>query len=471
MRRGRSSSELPLRPAASAGGPEAYERPADFISQRERLGCGVRYRFAGRLARMAGGFMASVGINGFGRIGRNFFRAHLRAGRRLRGRGCERSRGRRDDGAPAQARLRARAARRGRRGRRRQDHRRHGRSSSSSPSAIPATSLGRSRRRRRARVDGLLHRPRRRLEAPRRRRAEGDHLGARDRPDVTLVLGVNDDDYDPETAPVVSNASCTTNCVAPLAKVLHDAFGIEQGFMTTIHAYTNDQRMLDLPHADLRRARAAAINLIPTSTGAARAIGLVMPELQGQGRRHVDAGAGARRLDRRPRRAARTGDDEDEVNELFRATADRARWKGSCSTRTSRSSRPTSVGSRYSCIFDSDLTMVNGDDGQGLRLVRQRVGLQLPARRPRGEDRRLVCRRRRVSASGRAPSGDADVAGKTRARPRRSERAARGRAGRRRHADPGLAADAAATCSSARRRRSRSARTSAARKAPTRRSR
>src|SRR6266576_2525191 len=92
-------------------------------------------------------------------------------------------------------------------------------------------------------------------------------------PDVTVVLGVNDDTYDPEQHHIISNASCTTNCVAPLAKVLHDNFTVEQGFMTTIHAYTNDQQILDLPHKDLRRARAAAINLIPTSTGAARAIG------------------------------------------------------------------------------------------------------------------------------------------------------------------------------------------------------
>src|SRR5438046_9081414 len=97
-------------------------------------------------------------------------------------------------------------------------------------------------------------------------------------PDVTIVIGVNDDTYDPEAHNIISNASCTTNCVAPLAKVLHDELTIEQGFMTTIHAYTNDQRVLDLPHEDLRRARAAAINLIPTSTGAARAIGLVMPD-------------------------------------------------------------------------------------------------------------------------------------------------------------------------------------------------
>ena len=101
-------------------------------------------------------------------------------------------------------------------------------------------------------------------------------------PDITIVLGVNDDAYDPDSHHVISNASCTTNCVAPLAKVLHDSFGIERGFMTTIHAYTNDQRILDFPHEDLRRARAAAINLIPTSTGAARAIGLVMPDLKGK---------------------------------------------------------------------------------------------------------------------------------------------------------------------------------------------
>src|SRR4051795_2550448 len=101
-------------------------------------------------------------------------------------------------------------------------------------------------------------------------------------PDLTVVLGVNDDQYDAEKHHIVSNASCTTNCVAPMAKVLHDAFTIERGFMTTIHAYTNDQRILDLPHEDLRRARAAAINLIPTSTGAARAIGLVLPELKGK---------------------------------------------------------------------------------------------------------------------------------------------------------------------------------------------
>src|SRR3954463_16294367 len=102
-------------------------------------------------------------------------------------------------------------------------------------------------------------------------------------PDITLVLGVNDDRYDPEQHAIISNASCTTNCVAPMAKVLDESFGgIQQGFMTTIHAYTNDQQVLDLPHKDLRRAHAAAINLIPTSTGAAKAIGLVLPHLKGK---------------------------------------------------------------------------------------------------------------------------------------------------------------------------------------------
>src|SRR3954468_6337384 len=101
-------------------------------------------------------------------------------------------------------------------------------------------------------------------------------------PDVTLALGVNDDAYDPDQHEVISNASCTTNCLAPVAKVLHDSIGIESGIMTTIHAYTADQNLQDGPHKDLRRARAAAANLVPTSTGAAKAIGLVIPELDGK---------------------------------------------------------------------------------------------------------------------------------------------------------------------------------------------
>src|SRR5919112_543234 len=101
-------------------------------------------------------------------------------------------------------------------------------------------------------------------------------------PDITVVLGVNDDKYDPAKHQIISNASCTTNCLAPLAKVIHQTFGIKKGWMTTIHSYTNDQQLLDLPHKDLRRARAAALSIIPTTTGAALAVGEVLPELKGR---------------------------------------------------------------------------------------------------------------------------------------------------------------------------------------------
>jgi len=101
-------------------------------------------------------------------------------------------------------------------------------------------------------------------------------------PDVTLVLGVNDDAYDPAKHHIISNASCTTNCLAPIAKVIHECFGLRKGWMTTVHSYTNDQQLLDLPHKDLRRARAAALSIIPTTTGAATAVGEVLPELKGR---------------------------------------------------------------------------------------------------------------------------------------------------------------------------------------------
>src|SRR5215831_13764235 len=142
-------------------------------------------------------------------------------------------------------------------------------------------------------------------------------------PDVTVVLGVNFDDvYDPEQHEIISNASCTTNCLAPVAKVLHEAIGIRHGVMTTVHAYTGDQRLLDAPHKDLRRARAAAANLVPTSTGAAKAIGLVLPELEGrlQGfavRVPVPTGS---LVDLTVETARATS--VEEVNELFRARAD-----------------------------------------------------------------------------------------------------------------------------------------------------
>ncbi len=178
-------------------------------------------------------------------------------------------------------------------------------------------------------------------------------------PDVTVVLGVNDDMYDPDAHHVVSNASCTTNCIGPLAKVLHDAFGIEQGFMTTIHAYTNDQSILDLPHKDLRRARAAAVNLIPTSTGAAKAIGLVLPELKGKldgvaVRAPVPTGSVTDLVVRLGQEVTRDG-----VIDAYRKAAG-----GPLGTYLQFADDPLVssdiVGSPYSCIYDSELTMANG---------------------------------------------------------------------------------------------------------------
>jgi len=178
-------------------------------------------------------------------------------------------------------------------------------------------------------------------------------------PDITIVLGVNDDQYDKEAHHVVSNASCTTNCVAAMAKVLHDAFVIEQGFMTTIHAYTADQNLQDLPHKDLRRARAAAINLIPTSTGAARAIGLVLPELKGKVdgisvRAPVPTGSVTDFVATLARET-----DEEEVNQVFRAAAADS-LEGILQYSDDPLVSSDIVHSPYSCIFDSELTMVNG---------------------------------------------------------------------------------------------------------------
>jgi glyceraldehyde 3-phosphate dehydrogenase (phosphorylating) len=179
-------------------------------------------------------------------------------------------------------------------------------------------------------------------------------------PDVTIVLGVNDETYEPESHHIISNASCTTNCVAPLAKVLHDEFTIEQGFMTTIHAYTNDQRILDLPHEDLRRARAAAINLIPTSTGAARAIGLVLPDLQGKVdgmsmRAPVPTGSIVDLVCRLSRETS-----VDEVNDTFRSQADTGNFEGIMRYSDEALVSTDIQHSSYSCIVDSDLTMANG---------------------------------------------------------------------------------------------------------------
>jgi glyceraldehyde 3-phosphate dehydrogenase len=181
-------------------------------------------------------------------------------------------------------------------------------------------------------------------------------------PDVTLVLGVNDEAYDRETDRIISNASCTTNCIGPVAKVLHDAFVVESGFMTTIHAYTNDQQILDLPHKDLRRARAAAINLIPTSTGAARAIGLVIPELKGKldgisVRAPVADGSIVDFVAHVAREVT-----VDEVNACYAEVADRGKLEGILRYSDEPLVSTDIIGSSYSATFDSSLTMVHGNE-------------------------------------------------------------------------------------------------------------
>src|SRR3954471_498995 len=178
-------------------------------------------------------------------------------------------------------------------------------------------------------------------------------------PDFTVVIGVNDDGYDSAQHHIVSNASCTTNCVAPLVKVLDDLAGVESGFMTTIHAYTNDQSILDLPHKDLRRARAAAINLIPPSTGAAKAIGLVLPHLKGKVdgvsvRAPVPTGSITDLV-------VTVGRDvsADEIDAAYRAAAD-GPLAGILQYQPDPIVSTDIKGSPYSCIYDAELTMVHG---------------------------------------------------------------------------------------------------------------
>jgi glyceraldehyde 3-phosphate dehydrogenase len=178
--------------------------------------------------------------------------------------------------------------------------------------------------------------------------------------DITIVMGVNDGDYNPATDVVISNASCTTNCLAPMAKVIDDAFGIERGLMTTIHAYTNDQNVLDYPHKDLRRARAAALNMIPTTTGAAKAIALVMPQLKGKldgyaMRVPVPTGSATDLTVELKKPATK-----EEINAAIKAAAD-GPLKGILQYTEDPIVSTDIVTDPSSCIFDSGLTYVNGN--------------------------------------------------------------------------------------------------------------
>ena len=178
--------------------------------------------------------------------------------------------------------------------------------------------------------------------------------------DLTVVLGVNDGDYDPQRHDVISNASCTTNCVAPMVKVLNDAFGVERGFMTTVHAYTGDQMLLDGPHKDLRRARSAATNIVPTTTGAARATGLVIPAVAGKldgvaVRVPVEDGS-------LTDLAVVLGRDvtAGQVNEAFAAAAADGPLAGILRYSTDPIVSRDVIGDSASCVFDSPLTQASG---------------------------------------------------------------------------------------------------------------
>ena len=236
------------------------------------------------------------------------------------------------------------------------------------------------------------------------RHAAGKHLAAGAQrvivsapakaPDVTVALGVNfDQAYDPERHRIISNASCTTNCLAPVAKVLHETVGIRHGLMTSIHAYTSDQRLQDGPHKDLRRARAAAINVVPTSTGAATALGLVIPELEGKLHGYamrVPMPTGSV-VDltietERPTSA-------DEVNDVFAGRADRGELEGILAYSEDALVSSDIVGSPYSAIFDAGFTSVidetcvkvlawyDNEWGYATRLAElaERVGAFVPA--------------------------------------------------------------------------------------------
>jgi glyceraldehyde 3-phosphate dehydrogenase len=187
-------------------------------------------------------------------------------------------------------------------------------------------------------------------------------------PDATVVLGVNFDEvYDPDNHDVISNASCTTNCLGPVAKVLHDTIGIERGLMTTIHAYTADQRLQDAPHRDLRRARAAAVNLVPTSTGAAKAVGLVLPELNGKlhgfaVRAPVITGSVVDLTFEAERETS-----VDEINAAFRAASQRDELMGILKYTEDPIVSTDVVSDPHSSIFDSGLTAVI--DGTMVKIV------------------------------------------------------------------------------------------------------
>ena len=375
-----------------------------------------------------------VGINGFGRIGRNIMRAAMgdRGHRHRRG---QRPDERRDAGASAEVRLDPRQPQGRHLGQGRPDHGRTRTSSRSSRSRTRRSCRGRSS------ASTSCSSPRGSSPTATARPSTSP-AGAKKviitapakNPDITVVLGVNEDKYDPAKHHIISNASCTTNCLAPVAKVLHETFGIRKGWMTTVHSYTNDQQLLDLPHKDLRRARAAALSIIPTTTGAAAAVGEVLPELKG-------------RLDgiamRVPTPNVSVVDlavivdkktSKEEVNAAFKAAAE-GPLKGILRVQRGRARLDRLP--RQPALVDPRRA-VHQRDGRRLRegpvVVRQRVGLLEPLRGPAA----LPRQEGPVSAPQRQGSRSR---GQARLHPRRLQRADQERRDRRRHAHPRVAAD------------------------------
>ena len=299
-----------------------------------------------------------VGVNGFGRIGRNFYRAVAASQEQHRDRCGQRPHRHEDARAPAEVRHGAGTfAGEVRHGEGR-SRRRHEIKvlSQRDPAQLPWGELG---------VDIVIESTGHFTDAEKAKAhiAAGAKKVIISAPakgeDGTFVLGVNDGEYDNAKHHIISNASCTTNCVAPLAKVLQDSFGIVKGFMTTVHAYTNDQVILDFPHSDLRRARAAAQNIIPTTTGAAKAVSLVLPELKGKLdgfalRVPVPDGSITDLVVELEREVTK-----DEVNAAYKAAAD-GPLKGYLVYAEDPIVSSDIVGTPASCTFDSLLTMVSG---------------------------------------------------------------------------------------------------------------
>ena len=389
-----------------------------------------------------------VGINGFGRIGRNIMRAAL-GDKNIDFVAVNDLTNAHDARAPAEVRLGARQPAREGRGQGRRHLGRRRRVQGAVDARPGAAALEGPRRRRRLRIDRALHRtattpPSTSPPAPRRSSSPRPPRG----PTSPSSSASTTRSTIPAKHQIISNASCTTNCLAPLAKVLHQTFGIRKGWMTTIHSYTNDQQLLDLPHKDLRRARAAALSMIPTTTGAAAAVGEVLPELKGRldgfamrvPTPNVSVVDLAALVDKKTT--------AEEVNAALKAAAD-GPLKGILAYSTEELVSIDFKGNPHSSIVDAPYTKVmDGDFVKVLSWYDNEWGysnrcvdlLRLLVKKG-SVAARSMSRLQDLRCMAKLSIRDLDLAGQARLHPRRLQRAAEGRRDRRRHAHPGVAAD------------------------------